>query len=56
MLERPAVILQNKPSQDVDEEFVIMFLVSDENQSNYLQKNIDTYGGMEENEVRPRGT
>lgn len=39
------------PAQDVDEEFVIVFLVSDENQSHYLQTNIDTYGGDIDDEV-----
>lgn len=37
--------------QDVDEEYVILFLVSDENQSDYLQTNIDKYGGDPDNEV-----
>lgn len=37
--------------QDTDEEFVILFMVSDENQSHYLQTNIDKYGGDPENEV-----
>lgn len=31
--------------QDVDEEFVILFMVYDENQSHYLQTNIDMFGG-----------
>ncbi|CAM9748815.1 unnamed protein product, partial [Pylaiella littoralis] len=35
---------------DVDEEFVILFLVSDENQSNYLQANLDKFGGNEDGE------
>lgn len=38
--------------QDVDEEFVIMFLVSDENQSHYLQTSIDKYGGDPQHQVR----
>lgn len=38
-------------AQDTDEEFVILFMVSDENQSHYLQTNIDKYGGDPENEV-----
>ncbi|CAM9706720.1 unnamed protein product, partial [Laminaria digitata] len=36
---------------DTDEEFIILFMVSDENQSHYLQTNIDKYGGDPENEV-----
>lgn len=38
-------------AQDTDEEFVILFMVSDENQSHYLQTNINKYGGDPENEV-----
>ena len=43
-------------SQDVDEEFVILFMVSDENQSHYLQTNIDTFGGDPDDAVswRPK--
>eukprot|EP00904_Undaria_pinnatifida_P009447 jgi/Undpi1/5632/HiC_scaffold_2.g00907.m1 len=36
--------------RDVDEEFVILFMVSDENQSHYLQTNIDMFGGDPDDE------
>eukprot|EP00904_Undaria_pinnatifida_P009398 jgi/Undpi1/5589/HiC_scaffold_2.g00865.m1 len=44
------VLDKNGMPTDVDEEFIILFMVSDENQSHYLETNIDIFGGDPDDE------